>query len=224
MGIEDIYTRQQDHNDPYADILYGEWGKFYKNLIQGPDPKVSKEEADKMIVGARVSENIIARSLFIAKFPAYLHPPLRSSTIDVYKNTDLALNAGAANTNVLQITIHDSEFLVITHIANQCENLAAHQDVIWNLWENGQDFNIQVVWVDGAAQDYTYRNFQARLGLVDDPTALGRPLIVGPGGLFQIVARNPSVNNHLVNARVKGWIYRPGRLSVNRENPWQIMT
>jgi len=224
MGLGDINTRQQEANNPYDDVRFGDLNKIASSIVREAPPTVTPEKIDEMMVLYRMLENLLNRHLVLTKRPGYLDPPFRGSVIDAYKNNDLALLAGAGNTNVLSITIQAGAILVISHIANQCEDLGAHADVVWNIFENGQPLNIQVVWFDGVGQMSTFTNFQNRMGLIDEPTALVKPLVFQGPSVFSLVASNPSVNNHWVNARLKGWFYVPGRASVEAETPLQIMT
>lgn len=224
MGLRDLYTRQDEFNNPRSDFVYGDLEKFYSSLIQA-STTVDKKKLEEQIMQAKIMATVLGNSVIMIKDPAYVTPPFRASNVDLYNNTPIAFIAGQAVTNLVSITLTETQILCVRRVGVECENLGAHQDIGVSLYANNADIKIQTLWQDGLVQAYTYQQFHPRLGTIEDPWWLPKPIIVTGPATFAVVAQNDSaVNAHRVTARLMGWTWVAPKISMDRESPSQVMT
>lgn len=225
-NMGDLWTNMQERYNQRDQVAFSDWGKIEADILRDTPPSVPPEKVDEMVVLARVLEHVFAKTLFLAKEPAHLEPPFRAIPIDMYKNNSLLLPPVVGWVQALRLTIRPGQIAIIKRIGNECENLAAHEEVQWTVRINGQDLIVQTEWFDGAgARDSSYRNFNERLGMVDDPFELPNAFtILGPADLQLLVQNTSLINPHRIRARITGYMFTPGRTSLDRESPVQIMS
>lgn len=224
-GINDIFTNMQERYNQRDQVVFSDWGKIKQSIVQEVPPTVSKEKVDEMIVLARVLEQVFAKTMFISKDPAHITPPWRAIPVDMYKNVALNILPAPGWIQVLRLVVRPGQYVVINGFANECENLAAHEEVQWTIRINNQDVVIQTEWFDGGGRDSSYRIFNERLGLVENPFMFPRAFdLLGPAE-FAVFAQNTSlINPHDIRARVTGYAFTPGQTSLDRDAPVQIMS
>jgi len=223
MAIGDMYTRQDEYNNPRADFIPGDMDKFYSSLLKS-STTVDKAKLEEMIMQAKVIGTVLGNNLILVKEPAYIEPPYKAVIIDDYNNTPIALAAGVAATNLIVINLTETQMLCVRRVGVECENLGAHADIGVSIRVNNADINIQTNWLDGATQNYTYQQFHPRLGTVEDPWWLPKAMIVRGPAVFSVVAQNDhAVNNHRATCRVMGWTWVASKISANTDSPQQVM-
>ena len=223
MAIGDMYTRQDEFNNPRADIIAGDMDKFYSRLLSA-STTLDKAKLEEMITAAKVQAAVLSNNLLLVKEPAYIEPPYKAVIIDDYNNVPIALPAGVAATNLIVINLTETQMLCVRRVGVECENLGAHADIGVSIRVNNQDIGIQTNWLDGATQNYTYQQFHPRLGDIQEPWWLPKAMLVRGPATFSVVAQNDhAVNVHRATCRVMGWTWAASKISSSTDSPQQVM-
>jgi len=227
--MADAHSGMGDFNDPIVDpmafywrAIYGQPGKTPPDIVGKINFPLPEEDQRKIEEMAKWLHMILSNVQQYTRNPAYLQPPLSADVVEMYKNTELALPPNMATPiEVLGIDTPDGGVFILQGIANNLESPASFADVEWSFQIDNQNVQIPVKYYDGAGtQESMFVNFQTQLGNVKNPTLLRKPLIVGSGRRFSLVARNtnPAIW-HSADARLTGYQYIPDKTSVQRDTP-----